>query len=173
VPREAVASADFIQFSGYSLVCDTTRDMMRRTIAQSRPTPFGFDPASAAFIREFGAERVLAETGGAAVIFPNEDEAEALTGAKGPIEQVEALGRFYPLVVLKRGRRGCLAFGGGAMVEAPAPDVGAIDSTGAGDAFVAAFLADHLRGRTLEVALRSAVAAGALAVQTLGAAPKS
>ena len=59
VPVEAVAQADFIQFSGYSLVCETTRDMMRQVIEKSRPTPFGFDPASASFIREIGADVIF------------------------------------------------------------------------------------------------------------------
>jgi sugar/nucleoside kinase (ribokinase family) len=171
IPDEAVAQADFIQFSGYSLVCETTRVMMRQVIEKSRPTPFGFDPASASFIREIGADVFLSASVGAAAIFPNEDEAEALTGAADPAEQLATLARRFPLVVLKRGQLGCLAAHAGEVLNIPTPSIEAVDSTGAGDAFVAAFLAAHLTGSPLDAALRNAVEAGALAARTFGAGP--
>ena len=171
VPVEAIARADFIQFSGYSLVCEATRAMMRHVIAKSRPTPFGFDPASASFIREVGAETFLGASAGAAAIFPNEDEAEALTGSTDPAKQLASLAQRFPLVVLKRGRRGCLAAHAGEVLEVPSPFVETLDTTGAGDAFVAAFLASHLSGGSLTTALEGAVVAGALAAQRFGAGP--
>ena len=171
VPADALARADFIQFSGYSLVCETTRTMVREVIDRSRPTPFGFDPASASFIREIGADVVLTAIAGATAIFPNEDEAEALTGLAGPAKQLEWLARHFPLVVLKRGRRGCIAAQGDEVLEVPSPPIDAVDSTGAGDAFIAAFLASHLRGEALLAALENAVQAGALAARNIGAGP--
>jgi ribokinase len=46
-----------------------------------------------------------------------------------------------------------------------------VDTTGAGDAFVAALVVDLLRGEPPETALRFACAAGAAATQARGAQP--
>ena len=110
-------------------------------------TPVSVDPASEEFLREVGAEAFLAWTRGAAILFPNEDEAAALTGSDKAEIQCERLAAHYPLVVLKRGAAGCLAAEGARRWRVPAPAVEAIDATGAGDAFVAAFLAARLKAR--------------------------
>ncbi len=46
-----------------------------------------------------------------------------------------------------------------------------VDSTGAGDAFAAGFLAAHLEGELIETALAKGIAAGAKAVQSIGGQP--
>ena len=53
---------------------------------------------------------------------------------------------YYPLVVLKRGAPAARRRKARARWRVAAPDVEAIDTTGAGDAFVAAFLAARLEG---------------------------
>lgn len=53
----------------------------------------------------------------------------------------------------------------------PAPRVRVVDTTGAGDAFVGALAAELARGAELAEAVESGVAAGAAAVQWLGAQP--
>ena len=55
--------------------------------------------------------------------------------------------------------------------SAPAPAVEAIDTTGAGDAFAAAFVAARLAGEDVEACLVRAVAAGAAATTRLGGRP--
>ena len=50
----------------------------------------------------------------------------------------------------------------------PALAVTVVDPVGAGDAFVAGYLADRLAGRTPEARLRTAIAAGAFAVTVPG-----
>ena len=57
----------------------------------------------------------------------------------------------------------------GNVVEVPACDVRAVDSTGAGDAFVAAFLQGRMRGWSLAESAVAANAAGALAASVVGA----
>lgn len=54
----------------------------------------------------------------------------------------------------------------------PAPRVDVVDTTGAGDAFVGALAAELARGRSLDEAVDSGVAAGAAAVQWVGAQPR-
>ena len=53
----------------------------------------------------------------------------------------------------------------------PAPEVEAVDTTGAGDAFCGAFAAWFARGASPLEALRAGTAAGALAVGVAGAQP--
>lgn len=55
------------------------------------------------------------------------------------------------------------------LASAPSPKVDAIDTVGAGDAFVAALVAEILRGRNLAGALEVACRAGALATTRRGA----
>lgn len=98
------------------------------------------------------------------------DEAAALTGTRDPFRAFERLSKAGAReVVLKVGRRGCLVREDGRPLLVPSFAARAVDSTGAGDAFVAAFLQARLRGwPTIEAAL-AANAAGALATTVVGA----
>ena len=122
-------------------------------------------------MREVGPKQFLEWSKGAAILFPNEDEAAALTGTDDPTAQCARLAALYPLVVVKRGAAGCLAAEGARRWRVAAPKVEAVDCTGAGDAFVAAFLASRLRGDAIEEALVRAVAAGSEAVTQVGGRP--
>ena len=110
--------------------------------------PISIDPASAEFLREVGADKFLAWTRGAAILFPNEEEAAILAGSVDPETQCARLAARYPLVVIKRGAAGCEAAAGEKRWRVNAPKTEAIDTTGAGDAFVAAFLAIGFPART-------------------------
>jgi sugar/nucleoside kinase (ribokinase family) len=168
---QTLPKPDFVQLSGYSVVTEATRAMMGSVRARLGGTPFGFDPASAGFIHEIGRDAFLDASAGAAIIFPNEDEAEALTGLTDPSAQLDRLTSFYPLVVLKRGAHGCMARRGAEICEVRSPQVTVVDTTGAGDAFVAGFLSAHLKGASPRAALERAVATGAEAVASLGSRP--
>ena len=106
------------------------------------------------------------------MLFPNSDEAAVLTGTDDAEAQGERLARLYPLVVIKRGAAGA-RLGVEPAVAPRAPAIEVVDTTGAGDAFVAAFLAARLNGEAIEACLRRAVAAGAAATEFLGGRPAS
>jgi sugar/nucleoside kinase (ribokinase family) len=55
----------------------------------------------------------------------------------------------FPIVVVKRGKRGAMVFAGGSVHKESTFAVRPKESTGAGDAFCAAFLAAWTRGKTL------------------------
>jgi sugar/nucleoside kinase (ribokinase family) len=78
----------------------------------------------------------------------------------------------YPLVVIKRGAAGAEAAAGEKRWRVNTPKIEAIDTTGAGDAFVAAFLATRLSGADIQSALERAAAAGAAASAIIGGRPK-
>jgi len=104
------------------------------------------------------------------LLFVSSDEAAILTGRSNPREsflQLERAGARE--IVMKIGKRGCLISEGGILREVPPFAVRVVDSTGAGDAFTAAFLQARIRGwSTLEAAL-AANAAGAAATTRVGA----
>ena len=108
---------------------------------------------------------------GAEMLFPNAEEAATLAGSDDPETQGARLAGRFPLVVIKRGAAGAEAFMGAKRARAAAPPAKVVDTTGAGDAFVAAFLAARLNGADLQSALKRAVAAGSAATERLGGRP--
>lgn len=117
------------------------------------------------------AGRVLSEliTAGVDLLFAGEEEAELLGAAGSAAEQAADLAALGVRdVVLKRGSRGALAHVEGTVHEVPAVPVRVVDVVGAGDAFVAGYLAEFLAGRPPQERLRTAAACGAFAVSVPG-----
>lgn len=102
----------------------------------------------------------------AAVVFAGDDEARLLTGT----DTADPFALLYELaaladgdVVLKRGEHGCLALIDKTEYEVPAVRVAVIDTVGAGDAFVAGYLAELLVNAEPDQRLQTAVRCGAFA----------
>jgi len=104
------------------------------------------------------------------LLFVNEDEARMLTGCADPPAAARVfIDRGTRAVVVKLGSKGCAVFESAREEYVPGFQVNAVDSTGAGDCFVGAFLVGLRRGMDLAGAARFANAAGALSVGRLGA----
>jgi sugar/nucleoside kinase (ribokinase family) len=104
------------------------------------------------------------------ILFATRDEAEALTGRTGAAAALEALeAAGAKQVVLKLGAQGGLLRLNGKLEQAPCFAVQALDTTGSGDAFSAAFISARLRGLPDDAAALLATAAGAAAAQVVGA----
>lgn len=104
------------------------------------------------------------------LLFVSREEATILTGirdARKSFRQLERAGAGN--VVMKLGKRGCLIRHDGKLRQVPAFAVSTVDTTGAGDAFAAAFLQARLRGWPDDEAALAANAAGAAAAATTGA----
>ncbi|MHC9293982.1 sugar kinase [Mycobacterium sp. LTG2003] len=98
------------------------------------------------------------------IVFAGEDEARLLTDADTPDGQLDALlGMGVECAVVKRGAEGAVAATVGGRCSAPAVPVPVVDTVGAGDAFVAGWLAEHARGADVRQCLATAVACGAFA----------
>ncbi len=103
------------------------------------------------------------------VVFAGIEEAQIVTGLHDPAEAALALEALGPSqVLIKLGPLGCLARIAGATFELPAPAVHAVDTVGAGDAFVAGYLAELMSGAAPAERVATAVAAGAFAVTVTG-----
>lgn len=103
---------------------------------------------------------------------PSYEEARMLAGGRDdPAEIAMFLQDAGAKVVgLKMGERGSyLRAADGTEVRVPILPVTAVDGTGAGDAYVAGFLAGLLRGWSLEECARFANAVGACCVTAMGA----
>ena len=103
-------------------------------------------------------------------ITPNEDEARYYTGKETPGEMAEVFLRYgIRNVIIKLGSKGCYFRNAETEIRLPALPVRAVDSTGAGDCFIAGFVCETLRGSTCGEALRFANACGAICTTAVGA----
>ncbi len=105
------------------------------------------------------------------IVFLSTEDANHLYGTVTAAEVVErVLARGPQVAVLKQGEMGCLiASADGTRLHVAGWPISAVDATGAGDAFDAAFLVERARGVPLDQAGRFANAVGALTATGLGA----
>ncbi len=102
-------------------------------------------------------------------VFVNELEARLYDGPQRFLARAAESGT---LVVVKLGAEGAMLYGRPeTLVPAPIPLHGVQDTTGAGDAFAAGFLACRLRGGTLAEQLAAGTACGAESISRLGGLP--
>ena len=154
------------------------------TTCQIRPASHGctcpagvrtsVDPASAAPLRDLGADRFAELIGGVQLLLPNADEAAVLTGVADPAAAAGSLLSIAETVVVTLGDLGALhADRSGASHRVPSvqPPGPVLDSTGAGDAFAAGWIAAHLRGDGAPQCLAAGARAGAVAVTLPGGRP--
>lgn len=103
-------------------------------------------------------------------IFPNEKEAAYLTGKKDYQEMAQTLHQMgLPNVILKTGKHGCTVHSQTDQFQLPALEVPAIDSTGAGDNFVAGFINALLSGAPLRTCCHQGLTQAAACIQHMGA----
>ena len=120
-----------------------------------------FDPGSITAARGLTSLRPILEK--VNLLFVNETEIELLTGNKELIESANRILAYGPqIIIVKKGAKGCYLTSGEKEYKIPGYKVIAVDSTGAGDAFDAAFLAEFLNGQSLMEAAHFANAVGAI-----------
>lgn len=121
-------------------------------------------------MREIPQDQMRAAIAQAHTLLLTEEEAAALVGGGSAQESARALLGMGPeRVVLKRGAQGCLIVDAQRCTPLDGFASGVRDTTGAGDAFDAAFVYGTLRGMPPEAAGRLANAVGACTVAKLGA----
>lgn len=163
-------TADWLYLSGYSLLAEGSRPFGRAVleIARSRGWALAVDAASFAPLQAVGAETFLDWIGHDLLLLANTDEALVLTGQADPAQAARELGRRCGQAVVKRGIGGAVWSDGTTVREVAAVPTQVLDSTGAGDAFAAGFLAG---ADDVDEALACAVELAAQAVSRVGARP--
>ncbi|GGS71153.1 carbohydrate kinase family protein [Nonomuraea spiralis] len=164
-----------LHLSGYTLFAPPGLRLVRAAVrdAVAAGVPISVDPASTGPLRDFGVERFMAETAAADLIIPNLDEALVLTGATTPEQAAVLLSETYGTAVVKLGAEGAMVAVDG-VVTATCAGMSAevVDSTGAGDAFAAGYLAATLQGAAARLALEAGCRAGAECVAQVGGRPR-
>jgi len=103
------------------------------------------------------------------IFLPSLDEAQLISGKEHPDQIAEFFLRYgIKVFVLKMGERGCFIRTPSDRFQIPAFKVKVVDTTGAGDAFVAGFLAGYQKGWDLEKCGRLANACGGLCTTKIG-----
>jgi sugar/nucleoside kinase (ribokinase family) len=156
------SDARLLHVPAYSLFVEPLAGATRAAIRVVRDAGgmLAVDLSSASGMRAYGAPRmayVLARLA-PEVLFATEAEAATLAVPLESLAQVP---------VLKLGAAGCRVFGR----EISAPPVKAVDPTGAGDAFAAAFCVAWLQGAPPVEAAERAVQAASQSVALAGARP--
>ena len=101
-------------------------------------------------------------------LFLSDGEAELLLGGSGSDAIRQARRRMRAETIVVHSAEGAVAVAGDEVAESPNYAVEAIDTVGAGDAFVAGYVAGRLQGLGSRECLALAHAAGACAVTVIG-----
>ena len=164
--------ADLLHLPAYSLIGEPLGTAAQEAIRLARAAGalVSIDLASVGPLLRGGRQAALALIGGSApdLLFATTAELDGLVGSDGPSSD-RAL-ELAPVVVVKRGSQGATvlirADGSTAALQfdVPTRPLAVVDSTGAGDAFDAGFIAEWLAsradGRVANIALRRGVLAG-------------
>lgn len=135
-------------------------------LASQRGIAWSIDPSSAQML---GSPRpisaALTAFDGATVMFPNHDEAAALTGVDDPTRAAVQLLDVASTVAVTCGADGVVvASRDRPAIRATAHDAEVVNTLGAGDAFAAGFITERLAGRDDEAGIQAGLAAAARAV---------
>jgi sugar/nucleoside kinase (ribokinase family) len=105
------------------------------------------------------------------IVYPNAREWAALTGYEDFEAGAEAVRGQVEIAVLTRGEHGSVILRGSERVEVAAWPAEVVDTTGAGDAYAAGFMAGLVAGEPLAVCGRWGSRAAAETISRMGARP--
>ncbi|MCX8169835.1 MAG: carbohydrate kinase family protein, partial [Candidatus Methanomethyliaceae archaeon] len=155
------SSIDRIPDSKYLQLCNVSRKVLIK-VKNMTNSKISLDPGGSI------VELKPNDLKGIDIVFMNEIECRKLTGmdySKG----AELISNYVNLVIIKRGAKGAYLFDGKNSISMPAMKVNVVDTTGAGDAFDAGFLAAMIKGRSLNECLSWGIATASIKIQKKGA----
>lgn len=154
IEEDLFCAADHIHLSGYSFLSPIQCKAAQRAIyiARSLDLTISIDLPPANLVDSFGVSTFLAEITAAETIFPNLTEGKILSGETKEEKIVAVLAETFPVGALTLAEKGSLAWRGEERDYYQGEVIEASDSTGAGDAFAAGFVATYLQNRDLAAA---------------------
>lgn len=100
------------------------------------------------------------------ILIPNQHEATMIFGDIDPV----ALVTLYPKrMIITLGEQGAMYHDGHQVVRVPAKQINLVDTTGAGDSFVAGFTKEYLQSQNLHSAIQHGIAIASITCEHLGA----
>ena len=172
-----IAQADVFHLSGYTLLAEPQRSAVRRAVEMAHQAGVVISLDAGLEAAAKATEEVRALLPLVDLIFPNEAEAEHLTGSSDVKGAARALSEYgAKTVALKLGAQGCVVHCSARspdrrpeIFSVPAFAVEVQDTTGAGDSFDAGFILGWLWGLSARESAILANALGALAASAVGA----
>ncbi|WP_449283362.1 sugar kinase [Leucobacter sp.] len=174
VPDALIERAALVHVTGITPALSASADgavesVLERAREAGVTTSIDLNYRAALWGRAEAAARLRELVALADLVFAGDDEAAILVGHRGTAELATGLRALGPHeAIIKLGERGCFASAGDESLALPAIPVDVVDTVGAGDAFVAGYLAEYLSGASLARRLETAVSAGAFACLTGG-----
>lgn len=169
VGRQLIARASLLHLSGITpALSSQAESTLRYAIGAARdagvPVSFDLNYRANLWSRE-AAGRVYRDIIPLAdIVFAGDDEAAIAVGDAEPEELARRIAAMGPgEAVIKLGAEGAVALVNGELFRQAAVAVEAVDTVGAGDAFVAGYLAEYLGGLGPAERLMTAAATGAFA----------
>lgn len=171
---ELLAAAGVLHLTGYSLLDGLRVPGLQELIARAHAAgvPVSFNPGSAGFMADVGAETFLEGITGIDILFANLDEAALLSDLPDAERIARDLGDRHGIAVITRGPGSVLVAERGrklASVEVPRARVA--DPTGAGDAMAAGFLNSWLADRDAVRAAEAGIRVASRAIMVIGGRP--
>ncbi|MCP3673033.1 MAG: adenosine kinase [Gammaproteobacteria bacterium] len=166
----ALQNSQFLYIEGYLASSPTAVATAVMAVKEARmasvPVAFSLsDPAMVQFCRG-GLDQML--EGGVELLFCNEDEALAYTGAESITDACELLKKISNRFAITLGAKGALVFDGQSYHDIAPFDVQAVDTNGAGDLFAGSFLHALTHGLSEDVAGQIASFASSRLVTSFG-----
>jgi len=165
-----IKNARFIYTTGYSMLSRTALNAIVKAIqlAKELSIPIVFDPSPE--LRSIPKNVLKKVISSSRIVLMNENEAKALTKERSIIKaSKKILKQGCEILVIKLGAKGCLVYTKEELEIVPGFKVKAIDTTGAGDVFNAAFVFSLIKNLSIKDAAIFANAVGAVKVKKLGA----
>ncbi|WP_026691661.1 aminoimidazole riboside kinase [Alteribacter aurantiacus] len=137
---------NLLHFGSISLISEPSRSATKKAVAlaKEKGAIVSYDPNLRLSLwksEEEAREGIISMLDQADVVKISEEELEFITGESNIDQGVQALGTFdIPLLLVTLGGEGSYVFTGGEKQHVPAMKVNAVDTTGAGDAFVSGML---------------------------------
>jgi 2-dehydro-3-deoxygluconokinase len=173
---DLLAGADLVYLSGISLAIlsheDRGRALALMQSLRGRVGCIAFDPNVRPRLwpeLTQAREAIEAASGLADIVLPSQADGELIWGETDPSRQLDRYDALAPEIALTLGEGGVRLRLAGQTLALPAQAVKAVDTSGAGDSFNGAYLAERLRGADQITAARAGLALAARVVAAPGA----
>lgn len=167
--EKIINSPKILFFSGYSLISSSTSKAIEYLLKKSKENDkeIWFNPGAYNLISE-KCIRIIKKYCDGMIL--NLDEGRTLCSGDEVEDVSKCIKSWVDTVILTLGAKGSIAMDGYEYSYIPAKKVGRVlDSTGAGDAFAAGFLAGKVKGKTLKNCCKLGHEVAATVIQRYGA----
>ncbi len=165
VDKELLQNTRYLHIA--SLRPDTTLEILKMLGDENKPI-VSWDPGRVLALSGLSKLRPIISL--VDIVSVNRREITYITGEENYVKAAEELRRLGPkIIIVKRGGEGVYVLSNSVTVDIPAfPPEKIVDTTGAGDAFIAGFYSALKRGYELEDAVKYAALVASIKVSRLG-----